>query len=200
MPIESAPPSVQDSEKRPLHLPIVLLKNPQTFRRRREENLTSLPVIALEEVVELRRHCEDDVEVRAVRQPFANRLRPSALPRSQAERAMAVATRTRIPFTAMALLTLGLIEAQFAMSAMREEIESAILLLAQSPRPTRPEIPQKTIDTEISHKCSYKHSLKTSKPRSNLSLLLTFYFARNFSPTVFISSTVEVDISLSALG
>jgi len=50
-----------------------------------------------EELVELLRHGENDMEVRAIRQPLADLFGPLCLAWAEAVRAMAIAAGTRIP-------------------------------------------------------------------------------------------------------
>ena len=183
MPVELTAPGMQDSKKSPLHLPIVLLENSQTFRGCRKENVTSSPVIELEEFMEIRRNSEHDMKVGTICQPLTDRLRPLSLPGPEAKRTMAVTARAWKPFATMAFRAFGLIKPQLPVPTMSDEIECRILRLAQSTRPTRPEFPQKAIDTQMRHRCSYKHSSDINKLRCNPSVLMTFNFARNFSST-----------------
>ncbi len=135
MPVQLAAPSVENAEKSTLHLPVVLLESSQSFRRRREQDLTRPTVVEFEELVPLRRHSEDDMEVRAVCQALANRLRPRSLPGSKTAGTMTVAARTGIPFTAVTAGTFRPIETQLTMATMGDEIEGGILRLAQSSGP-----------------------------------------------------------------
>jgi hypothetical protein len=157
MPVQLAAPGVQNAEKRSLHLPVVLLESPQSFRRRSEQDLARPTVVEFEELVPLRRHCEDDMEVRTVCKTLTNSLGPRGLPRSETAGAMAVTARTGIPFTTMTPGTFRPVEAQLTMPTMSDEIERGILRFAQSPRPLGTKIPQKIIDTRTSHGCSCKH-------------------------------------------
>ena len=97
MPVEGAAPSVEHSEKASIHLPVVALEGLERFGDGGKQQVACDTIIMGEELVELLRHGENNMEVRAIRQPLADLFGPLCLAWAEAVRAMAIAAGTRIP-------------------------------------------------------------------------------------------------------
>ena len=135
MPVERAAPGMEHREEPAFHPPVVLLEQLEGFGRAGEQLGRSDLIVQLEKSVQFLRHGEHHMEMRTVRQPLADLLRPFRLPRPQTVRAVAVATGAGIPFPVLTAAAFGLVVSQGAFAAMGHEIECRILLLAQSSGP-----------------------------------------------------------------
>lgn len=126
MPIQGAAPGVEHPEEAAVDLPVVLLEGLEGLGRRGEEQVGGDAVVEFEEVVQLLRHGEDDMEVRAIRKPLADLFGPLRLPRPEAVGAMAVAAGAGEPVGMAAILAADAVEAERTLAAKGEEIEGRI--------------------------------------------------------------------------
>src|SRR5690606_24464219 len=95
-------------------------------------------------------------EVRTVRKPLANLLRPLRLARPQAVRTVPAAAGACIPFRVWANAAFRLVVSNAAFTAVRHHIDRRILLLAQSSGPQIAPLPQNLIDRRLD-RCLCEH-------------------------------------------
>lgn len=119
------------------------------FRRRGKEQVGGDPVVHLEELVELLGHGEDDVEMRAIGQAFAELLGPFGLAWSEAVRAMAIAAGAGVPILVVAVLAADLVEAERALAALGEQVERGILLLVETTGPEVAPLEEDVVDSRV---------------------------------------------------
>ena len=149
MPVERPAPSVEHPEECSVHLPVVALESYEGFGGGGKQKISGLPVVAGKELVKFLGDREDHMEMRTVRQTFANLFGPLRLARSQAARTMAVATGTGVPFGMVALPALGAVEPEFAVAAVGHEIECRIATFSQTTRPEMPPLAKYVIDGRL---------------------------------------------------
>ena len=149
VPVQRAAPGMLHGQESARHAPVVLLEIGQRLRRGGEEHIRGDAVIGLRKAVELLRHGENDMEMRAIGQAPADLFRPLGLPRAQAHRAMPVPAGTGIPFVVEASSARRLVVAQFPVAAMRDEVERRILLFPESSGPQIAPFAQNVIDGRL---------------------------------------------------
>ena len=128
--------------------PVVLLERFECLRRRGEEQVGGDAVVELEELVQFLRHGEDDVEMRAVRQPLADLPGPLRLPRPEAVGAVAVAAGAGEPIGVAAILAADAVEAKWALATEGKQVEGRIRPLVESAGPEVSPVEKNAVDGE----------------------------------------------------
>ena len=139
--------------------------------------------------MQLLRHGEHHVEMRTIRQPPANLVRPLRLARSEAVRTVAVAARTGIPLLMAAVLATRMIVTQRPLAAEGHQVERRILLLAQSSGPEVAPLAQNTVDGRFD--AAYLNSMSAVAQDFRYPLTFLNCFYRRFRPTLRCSYVVK---------
>jgi len=183
VPVQGATPGVEHAKETAIDVPVVFLEGFEGLGGGAEEDVGGGAVVEFEEVVEFLRDGEDDVEVGAVGQAFADLFGPLCLPGAEAIGAVAVAAGTGEPVGVAAVLAADAVEAKRALPAEGEEVEGGVGPLIKPAGPEVAPVAKDAVDGGVNAVTVNSNSMKSPPQASFFCYAFPNVLSSAFRPT-----------------